>query len=792
MRPHPLPAKHRSAAMRPGGEEIRVRGLVQGVGFRPTVWRLAHDCGLVGDVRNDSDGVLIHAWGDVWTLERFITRLYAECPPLARIDAIERHALAALADAADFRIVASVAGHAQTGVVPDAVMCASCAAEIADSSARRYRYPFTNCTYCGPRLSIVRAIPYDRANTTMAGFALCDACRDEYDDPADRRFHAQPVACPVCGPRAWLEAADGTHIDDAGDPCRVLSQYLQDGAIAAIKGIGGFQLACDACNDAAVERLRKLKRRERKPFALIARDMDTIHRYCTTGEAERALLQSAAGPIVILDAGGAERVAAAVAPGVGTLGFMLPSTPLHQLLVESFDGPLVLTSGNTSDEPQCIDNADARARLGRIAEVFLMHDRDVARRVDDSVARVVLGRPRLLRRSRGYAPAPLVLPAGFTDAQPVLAMGGELKNTFCLLRNGQAIVSHHIGDLEDALTYADYRRSAADYLRLFEHEPQTIAVDLHPEYLSRKIGYDLAQARQLPVVQVQHHHAHIAACMAENGIALDAAPVIGVALDGLGFGADGTLWGGEFMLADYRGFVRLGALKAVVMPGGARAIFEPWRNTYAHLMAAFGWSGFATRYAALDLQGFLASRPSAALDSMIAAHVNSPLASSAGRLFDAVAAAAGVCRERVLYEGQAAVEFEAMVDPAALRDVDDARAYPFEIVRSEPDGLRCVEPRPMWEALLDDLLRGTPASIIAARFHKGFAIAIVRMIEELADARTIALSGGVFQNRILLEQVAARLGAAGFEVLTHSQVPASDGGLSLGQAVVAAACGCKT
>jgi len=494
MRPHPLPAKHRSAAMRPGGEEIRVRGLVQGVGFRPTVWRLAHDCGLVGDVRNDSDGVLIHAWGDVWTLERFITRLYAECPPLARIDAIERHALAALADAADFRIVASVAGHAQTGVVPDAVMCASCAAEIADSSARRYRYPFTNCTYCGPRLSIVRAIPYDRANTTMAGFALCDACRDEYDDPADRRFHAQPVACPVCGPRAWLEAADGIRIDDAGDPCRVLSQYLQDGAIAAIKGIGGFQLACDACNDAAVERLRKLKRRERKPFALIARDMDTIHRYCTTGEAERALLQSAAGPIVILDAGGAERVAAAVAPGVGTLGFMLPSTPLHQLLVESFDGPLVLTSGNTSDEPQCIDNADARARLGRIAEVFLMHDRDVARRVDDSVARVVLGRPRLLRRSRGYAPAPLVLPAGFTDAQPVLAMGGELKNTFCLLRNGQAIVSHHIGDLEDALTYADYRRSAADYLRLFEHEPQTIAVDLHPEYLSRKIGYDLAQA----------------------------------------------------------------------------------------------------------------------------------------------------------------------------------------------------------------------------------------------------------------------------------------------------------
>ncbi|OAJ59442.1 carbamoyltransferase HypF [Paraburkholderia ginsengiterrae] len=787
------PSGHRPTVTQPVGEEIRVRGLVQGVGFRPTVWRLAHACGVVGDVRNDSDGVLIHAWGDAWTIERFIRSLSAECPPLARIDAIERHELTETADVSDFRIVASVAGHVQTAVTPDAVICAACAAEIADPANRRYRYPFTNCTHCGPRLSIVEAIPYDRANTTMAAFAMCDACRAEYDDPGDRRFHAQPVACPVCGPRVWLESRDGERAD-ADDPCRAASLLLRHGSIVAIKGLGGFQLACDACDETAVARLRRLKRRERKPFALMARDLQAVRRYGTAGETECALLHSAGGPIVILRADGAERVAASVAPGVGTLGFMLPSTPLHRLLMESIDTALVMTSGNTSEEPPCIDNADARARLGRIADVFLMHDRDIARRVDDSVTRVVLGETRMLRRARGYAPAPLLLPDGFAATPAVLAMGGELKNTFCLTRNAQAIVSHHIGDLEDALTYADYRRSVMQYLRLFEHEPHAIAVDFHPEYLSRKIGCNLAQAWQIPVVEVQHHHAHLAACMAENGVALDAPPMLGVALDGLGLGDDGTLWGGEFMLADYRGFTRLGLFKPVAMPGGTRAIDEPWRNAYAHLHAAFDWAGFTRQYAGLDIERFLSSRPRAVLDTMIAQRVNSPLASSAGRLFDAVAATLGVCRERVLYEGQAAVELEALVDMGALRDERDACAYQFEITSTVPHGLRCIEPWPMWEALLDDLRSGTPVPVIAARFHKGLAIAIVRMVEGLADllaepvdARSVALSGGVFQNRVLFEQVAGRLGVAGFRVLTHRQVPANDGGLALGQAVVAGA-----
>jgi hydrogenase maturation protein HypF len=800
MRTHAQPARQGSTQHPPVmgevGAEIRVRGLVQGVGFRPTVWRLAHECGVVGDVRNDSDGVLIHAWGDARTLQRFIDNLSTECPPLARIDAIERHQLNEASEANDFRIVPSVSGPVQTGVTPDAVICADCAAEIADPTNRRYRYPFTNCTHCGPRLSIVQAVPYDRATTTMAAFVMCDACRAEYDDPVDRRFHAQPIACPVCGPRIWLENRDGLRVE-GDDPCRAANHLLRHGAILAIKGLGGFQLACDAGDETAVTRLRQLKKRERKPFALMARDLHAVRRYCTPSEAECELLASAAGPVVIMRADGAECVAASVAPGVGTRGFLLPSTPLHRLLIESIDSALVMTSGNTSDEPPCIDNADARARLGRIADVFVMHDRDISRRVDDSVTRVVQGAARIVRRARGYAPAPLLLPEGFAGCPVVLAMGGELKNTFCLARDAQAILSHHIGDLEDALTYADYRRAVAQYLRLLEHEPQAIALDRHPEYLSRKIGYDLAQSSQIPVVEVQHHHAHLAACMAENGVAFDGLPMLGVALDGLGYGDDGTLWGGEFMLADYRGYTRLGRFKPVAMPGGTRAIDEPWRNAYAHLRAAFDWHRFARDYSGLDVQQFLSKRPRAALDSMIAQHVNSPLASSAGRLFDAVAATLGVCRERVLYEGQAAIELEALVDQHTLRNDSDTHAYPFELTHAVPGSLRCLEPGPMWEALLDDLLRGTPVPVIAARFHKGVAIAIVRMVECLADsltcladARSVALSGGVFQNRILFEQVATRLGEAGFRVLTHRQVPANDGGLSLGQAVVAAAQRC--
>ena len=765
-------------------EWIRVRGLVQGVGFRPTVWRLARQCGLRGSVANDGQGVNIHVCGSAASISDFVESLVSQAPPLARIEHVERQPTDALPAEAEFRIVPSRATPVHTGIVPDAATCRACQQEIAEPGARRHRYPFTNCTHCGPRLSIIEAIPYDRRETTMRAFRLCPACEAEYRDPADRRFHAQPIACPACGPRAWLEPFDvGT------DVLETTCTLLLRGGIVAIKGLGGFQFACDATDEAAVARLRRGKRRERKPFALMARDLGVVRRYCTVTPQEEALLRSPAAPVVIMPAGArGERLAPGVAPGIFTLGFMLPNTPLHHLILRGVDRPIVLTSGNLSDEPQCISNAEAVRRLGGIADHVLLHDRDIAWRIDDSVIRVMAGGPRILRRARGHAPAPLPLPDGFAHAPPVLAMGGELKTTFCLLREGQAILSHHMGDLEDALTLADYIRSIGRYCALFEHAPRIIAVDRHPEYVSTKLGQERAKAG-LALVEVQHHHAHVAACMAENGVPLDAGPVLGIALDGIGFGLDGTLWGGEFLLADYRGFQRLATLKPVAMPGGARAVHEPWRNTYAHLASGMGWDRFAELHAGTELHDFLAAKPRALLDGMIGRHVNSPLASSCGRLFDAVAAAAGLCRDQAQYEGQAAVEFEALVDPGALQDEDERLAYPFAMGRLPASSIRCLELLPMWQALLADLGRGETVPVIAARFHKGLAIALARMVGVLraeADVTTVALSGGVFQNKVLLEQVIERLERQGLRVLAHRKVPANDGGLALGQAVIAA------
>jgi hydrogenase maturation protein HypF len=683
--------------------------------------------------------------------------------------------------------------------VPDAATCLECVREIFDPFSRRFRYPFTNCTHCGPRLSIIEGIPYDRSRTTMRAFKLCQACRTEYENPQDRRFHAQPVACHACGPRAWLERADGAAIAlDALttlDAVDAVCSLLQRGEIVAIKGLGGFQLTCDATQEEVVARLRQRKHRERKPFALMARDQDIVRRYCVMDGADEALLQSPSAPIVLMNARPGCGVASAIAPGLGTLGFMLPNTPMHHLMLRRMNRPIVLTSGNLADEPQAIANDEAKQRLAGIADYFLLHDRDIARRVDDSVMRVVMGTPRLLRRARGHAPATMVLPSGFDAAPPILALGGELKNTFCLLHEGRAILSHHIGDLDNAPTHADYRRAIDDYLCLFDHQPTIVAVDHHPEYLSGKLGRAMVEQQPaLALAPVHHHHAHIAACMAENGIALDSGPVIGIALDGLGWGEDGTLWGGEFLLANYAQATRLATFKPVAMPGGEKAARQPWRNTYAHLMAEMGWARFAMNYQPLDLFRFLDAKPRALLDRMIAGSVNSPLASSCGRLFDAAAAAAGVCRERVAYEGQSAIEFESLVDQQTLGGEDDELAYPFAIPRLKGSNLPYVEPLGMWQALLGDLILATPVGVMSARFHKGLAIVIVRMADKLSrhespdePIRTVALSGGVFQNRVLLEQVVTRLESQGFKVLTHARVPANDGGLALGQAAVAAA-----
>lgn len=783
------------------GVEIRVRGTVQGVGFRPNVWRLARACAIVGDVRNDAGGVFIRALGEAPAIERFVALLRDDAPPLARIASIEVGPATAPIATNTFAIVASDGGRASTAIAPDAAVCATCRDEVLDPFLRRYRYPFANCTHCGPRLSIVRRVPYDRALTTMAPFPSCAECSAEYEDPSDRRFHAQPIACHRCGPRATLERMDGAVVTfdmhSMLDDVDAVRSLLQKGSIVAIKGIGGFHLACDATNATAVAMLRARKVREEKPFALMAYDIATIRRYCTVSAAEEALLASSAGPIVLLAADGPERLPESIAPAMTTLGFMLAPTPLHVLLLRRMGRPVVMTSGNRSNEPQAIENDDARARLGTIADYALFNDRAIANRVDDSVVRIVSDVPRVLRRARGYAPAPIALPPGFEGAPDLIALGAELKSTFCLVVDGAAVLSQHQGDLEDAATYDDFLHNLALYEGLFERAPALLAVDRHPGYRSTAYGRERAERDGLPLVEIQHHHAHIASVLVEAGRPLDAPPVLGIALDGLGYGDDGELWGGEFLVADYRGFRRVGTFKPVALLGGARAMREPWRNTYAHLMAELGWPEFAMNFEELELYAYLAAKPRATLDGMLARDVNVPRASSCGRLFDAVAAALGLARERATFEGQAAMLLEAIVDRDAFANEPPDFDYPLALPRIGGRGLPYIEPLGMWRAILGDLILKTPPGVIAARFHRSLARAIAAMAVAVTTGEyagdtppdTVALSGGCFQNAILFEAVNARLEAAGFTVIANSRVPANDGGIALGQAAIAAATG---
>lgn len=775
------------------GVEIRVRGRVQGVGFRPAVWRLAHELNLAGEVRNDPQGVVIEASGSPAAINEMLKRLRETAPPLALIDGVETRAIAPRSRDS-FRIAPSARGEARTQVAPDAAVCAACAHETLDVRERRHGYAFTNCTHCGPRLSIVGAIPYDRAHTTMAAFALCEECAGEYANPADRRFHAEAIACPRCGPRARLVWLAPSMENVPSEPIAAASAALSAGRIIAIKGLGGYQLACDTANPQAVSRLRAAKRRPAKPFALMARDLEVIRRYCTPTAAEAQLLASSEAPIVLLRATGPECVAEDVAPGMHMLGFMLPTTPLHLLLLRDLDRPLVMTSGNISDEPQIIDDEEAMQRLAGIADAALTHDRRIAVRVDDSVIRVIDGAPRLLRRARGYAPAPIKLPPGFEAAPPVLALGGDLKSTFCMTKNGEALLAQHQGDLDSAATFDDLRRNLVFYAELFDHVPQAFACDLHPEYRSARLAAERARHQALPLIEVQHHHAHVAACLAENGRPLNAPSVLGIALDGLGWGGDGTIWGGEFLLADYRDFRRLGTFKPVPMIGGDQASREPWRNLYAHLTAHMTWAELTTNFDALDLIRYLAEKPRATLDQMVQRKINAPAASSCGRLFDAVAAALDLCRDRQFFEGEAAARLEALVDHIATPH-GEPLAYPLSIANLRESGLPYVEPLPMWRALLGDLILNTPPPVIAARFHAWLARAVAAMTSKLAgrDAAdgpcfdTVALSGGCFQNAVLLTDVTRRLREQGFTVLSHARVPANDGGLALGQAAIAAA-----
>ena len=743
---------------------IRVEGTVQGVGFRPFVYGLATALRLGGFVGNDVRGVIVEAEGEPDAVEEFVHRLTVEAPPMAVIERVDTRALRALGQRR-FAIVTSTAGGARAvPVSPDAATCSACLAEMADPADRRYRYPFTNCTNCGPRYTIVRDVPYDRPATTMAGFELCADCEREYHDPADRRFHAQPVCCPACGPALQLLTPAGDALDD--DPIVATARLLQDGNVVALKGLGGYHLAVSAADEAAVGRLRFRKQREDRPFAVMVVDLQTARMLCDVGPREEALLTGAAAPIVLLRRTGGG-LASAVAPGNRSLGLMLPYTPVHHLLAAAHPGPFVLTSGNVSDEPIAYTDDDARSRLADIADAFLAHNRPIHMRVDDSVVRVVGDRPVPVRRSRGYAPQPLTTAWDFP--RHVLACGAELKNTVCVAKGRHAFVSHHIGDLENYETFQSFTEAIGHLSRLFDVTPATVAYDLHPEYLATKHALEL---EGVDLVGVQHHHAHIASCLADHG---EPGPVIGVAFDGTGFGTDGTIWGGEILVADLERFDRIGHLQTVPLPGGAAAIREPWRMAASYLRTAYG----ADLPGDLDVAARHRDRWEDVL-SVAEAGVNSPLTSSAGRLFDAVAALVGV-RDAVHYEGQAAIELEQVADP------QERGGYRAQITDERPFAIGGAD---LVRAAVDDLRRGVGVPVIAARFHAGVVRAITDACERTRAATgltAVALSGGVFQNALLVERTVARLEAGGFRVLTCVRVPPNDGGISFGQAAVAGA-----
>jgi hydrogenase maturation protein HypF len=754
---------------------VRVEGIVQGVGFRPFVYSLAASLGLGGLVGNDSDGVFAEVEGPPEAVEKFLLALERDAPPLARIERITTAAMP-LRGSTSFSIALSESGpERRTLVSADTATCTDCLAELTDPGDRRFGYPFINCTNCGPRFTIVRDVPYDRLLTTMASFVMCDRCAAEYHDPADRRFHAQPTCCPACGPRLSLLDRDGTEL--SGQPLTAAAGLLRQGMVLAVKGLGGYHLAVDASSEEAAAALRARKHREDKPFAVMVADVPEASRLCEVDEAAATLLASSRRPIVLLPRRPGAGVAPSVAPGNRQLGVMLPYTPLHHLLVQDAGHPIVLTSGNISDEPIVYRDGDAAERLGEIADGYLTHDRAIQVRTDDSVVRAFRGREALVRRSRGYVPEPIRVHTRF--GRPVLACGAELKNTFCLAKGNHAFISHHIGDLENAETLQSFTEGIEHFRRLFDITPEVIAHDLHPEYLSTKYALDLADRGIAALVGVQHHHAHIASCLADNG---EDGPVIGVAFDGTGFGTDGTIWGGEFLIADLAGFVRGAHLAPVPMPGGAAAIRQPWRMAAAYLHDAYPDG------ASLDVVRRNQRHWSQVL-TMARRGVNSPVTSSAGRLFDAVAAILGV-RDEINYEGQAAVELEQLADPAergAYRAAITTDGAPGEGAAGGP---LLIAGRDLVRAVADDLAAGTSTNVIAARFHNGVAGLITQacvLLRERHGLSDVALSGGVFQNLLLLHAAVGKLEQHGFRVLVHSRVPCNDGGISLGQAVIAAA-----
>ncbi|RUM79607.1 MAG: carbamoyltransferase HypF [Candidatus Thioglobus sp.] len=755
--------------------KIIITGAVQGVGFRPFVYKIAQQFDLLGEVYNDSVGVVIIVQCTQTQFDKLLLSLNNDAPELSRI--IDISIVDNYQDDKvykDFSISKSRKGKASAVVLPDACICNDCIDDITDKNNRRYGYAFTNCTNCGPRFSIIKEIPYDRKSTSMSVFTMCKQCEKEYQNPIDRRFHAQPNACAECGPKLQLTDALGKHVVTKNIVEKTAS-LLKQGKIVAIKGIGGFHLACLASIESAVVALRERKHRKHKPFALMARDVSMVKQYCLVSNQEEYLLTDRASPIVLLTKAN-DLLSAQIAPKQKSLGFMLPYSPLHYLLLQELDEPLVLTSGNQSHNPQIIDNQHALNELGNIADYFLLHNRDIVNRVDDSVVRHVAGDLRIIRRARGYAPTSLSLPEGFEECTGLLAVGAELKNTFCLLTESQAIISQHIGDLKTLESYQDFQDNIDLYQQLYETEVKHLACDLHPDYLSSKYANNYAQSNTIKLTEVQHHHAHIAACLFEQGRAIDSDKVLGVVWDGMGLGADNSLWGGEFLLADYLGFNRVAQFEQTALLGGDKATSEPWRMAYAYF-----------KKHRLPTDEWFVDKPVKAFDALLDSNMPLNYTSSVGRLFDAVAYVLGICNQQISYEAQAAIELENLANDCL--QPDQHRAYDFEL--GLVSGHYIISTDKLWVAILEDLNSNLDRADIAYKFHLSLGKLLVKSVLKLRQEHSfdiVVLSGGVFNNKLLLELTQGLFDKINnMTLLIPSQIPLGDGGISLGQAAVCAA-----
>ncbi len=794
----------------------KINGIVQGVGFRPFVYRLANDRALSGWVRNSPAGVEIEIQGSAELLASFECAISSEAPPLADINTIIKEEISVSATQG-FSILPSTDGEPDIQIAPDSALCSDCLREMFDPTDRRFRYPFITCTNCGPRYSIITAIPYDRPNTTMAGFPLCPDCQDEYQNPLDRRFHAQPIACHTCGPQMSLITAQGDIMAARDEAVVQAVQHLKNGAIIAVKGIGGYHLAVDACNHAAVERLRVRKKRDEKPFAVMAADIETARTLVQMDEREERLLCSPEAPIIIVKKRHGTLLSPLIAPHNGWLGLMLPYAPLHHLLMQNNFTALVMTSGNISDEPVAFEDNEALQRLSGIADYFLLHDRPIHIRSDDSVVRVFQGKPLFYRRARGYAPRAVTLPFA---VPPLLAVGAELKSAVCCADGTRAVLSQHIGDLQNSATFDSFSHIASHLSGLLAIKPARIACDLHPDYLSSRYAEDSG----LPLIRVQHHHAHMASCMAENGLDGEA---IGIIFDGTGYGTDGTIWGGEFLVGGYDGYRRAGHFRPVPLPGGDAAVREPWRMALSYLYQAVGDAAFTIDH---PVARILPEGERLLFAQMLRRGINSPLTTSCGRLFDAVAALLNL-RHTVSYDGQGAIELEALAEadsdfkskspPAPLSQrggynhlsqaggynhlsqaggynhlsqagggnyPSQGGEYSFTIVHHENMPLQ-VDFTPMFTDILADITHGIPSATIAHRFHQTVASAATEVCLRIAAAtglNRVIFSGGVFQNRLLTEMIYTALSQKGLHVFTHRLIPPNDGGIAVGQAAIAA------